>query len=132
MHKFASRWCVKGMTPAYGPCTTVFDLLVDLETIAVYPGATDAHAVLLNADKITRLNDHLSDDIAVEVNGLSVGSTQPRLGLRPVQLPTAPRGPIELYAKRPLSSIQVIYHKNSLVALRETIAELARVLAPIC
>ncbi|HVK21177.1 MAG TPA: hypothetical protein VM677_07440 [Actinokineospora sp.] len=125
MLKSAARWCVKGITHNFEPSTTVFDLLADGETIAVYPGASDAHTVLLDSRMITRLHDCLADDVAVEVTGLPVGSLRPRLGLRAVQLPTATKGPIELYAKRPLTDFRVIYHKNSLVALRETIAELA-------
>lgn len=125
MRRFACRWCVKGITPTFWSCTTVFDLSADRRSIAVYPGATEYHTVLLDRPLVTRLHESLADDTPVEVTGLRIDGPRRRLGLRPARLPTAQSGPVELYTVGPKSGIQIIHHLQPLLALRETFAEMA-------
>lgn len=125
MQRFACRWCVKGITPTFGACTTVFDLSTDRRRISVYPGATDYYTVLLDKSLVTRLHECLADDAPVEVTGLRIGAERRSLGIRLYRLPTAHSGPVALYASTPKARIQVIYQRESLLALKEAFAEMA-------
>jgi hypothetical protein len=126
MPEFACRWCVKGITPDFWNSTTIFDLSVDRRTITVYPGGSDRHTVLLDRTLVTRLHEFLVDDAPVMVTGLRIDGYRRQLGFRPYQLPIAPTGPVEMFVHVPTKAdVQVIYHKESLIALRETFAEMA-------
>ncbi|MGH3858383.1 hypothetical protein [Actinokineospora sp.] len=128
---------VKASTPELALCTTIFDLLPNGRSLAVYPGATSTYALRLDRAAIDMLADTLACRAACAVPALHPVHGRRLLALRPFTMPHEPSwtdrpanappylGPMELSLDLPGGNgTRVLFRREHLLALTDTLAEI--------
>ncbi|MGQ0839279.1 hypothetical protein [Actinokineospora sp.] len=138
--KFACRWSIKAFTPEFTFCTTLFDLLPNRRHVVIYPAAVSRFSVRLDRTAVEMLGATLETRDACAVLALHPLHGNRLLGLRPLTEPKVPAwsdrpadappylGPMELYLELPDDGIRVLFLRERLYTLTDTLAEIRQAL----